>query len=503
MKYDVIVIGSGLGGLVSALILAKEGKKVAVIEKNNQFGGNLQTFSRNKVLFDTGIHYVGSLDKGQNLHQLFNYLEIIDDLKYEKLDSQHFDKISFDGDSNFYPFAQGYDHFINELSNYFPEEKENIISYCQCIQETCNLFPWYNIEIGGIYDSEILSVNAKEKINSFTSNKKLQAVLAGNNFLYVGLDEHSPFYIHALILNSYIKSSFRFIHGGSQITKALIKQLKNNQAEVFKHQEVNEFIFENDELIGLKTKEGKTFYSDLFISNIDPKTTMNFVGKDKLRNLYFNRIQNQIPLPSVFCLHLVLKPNTFPYINFNHYHFKNSDDVWNATNYSEDEWPKNFMISCSVEESNQQFAKTLTIMTYMNFDDCKNWEDTYNTRSHSNERGLEYENFKKNKEEKLINEVEKLYPNIKESIAFQYSASPLSYRDYIGGENGNLYGYIKDCQNPLVSKISPSTKIKNLFLTGQSVNLHGALGVTIGGFITCSEILGYDYLIQKVKAKNE
>ena len=61
--YDVVVIGSGLGGLVSALLLAQEGKKVCVLEKNNQYGGNLQTFVRDKTIFDTGVHYIGALNK--------------------------------------------------------------------------------------------------------------------------------------------------------------------------------------------------------------------------------------------------------------------------------------------------------------------------------------------------------------------------------------------------------------------------------------------------------
>ena len=72
-KYDVVIVGSGLGGLVSAVILAKEGKRVCVLEKNNQYGGNLQTFVRDKTIFDTGIHYIGGLSEGQNLYKYFKY----------------------------------------------------------------------------------------------------------------------------------------------------------------------------------------------------------------------------------------------------------------------------------------------------------------------------------------------------------------------------------------------------------------------------------------------
>jgi all-trans-retinol 13,14-reductase len=70
-EYDILVIGSGLGGLVSALVLAKEGLKVCVLEKNNQYGGNLQTFSRDKLIFDTGVHYLEDFQKGRTLTVFF------------------------------------------------------------------------------------------------------------------------------------------------------------------------------------------------------------------------------------------------------------------------------------------------------------------------------------------------------------------------------------------------------------------------------------------------
>ncbi len=63
-----------------------------------------------------------------------------------------------------------------------------------------------------------------------------------------------------------------------------------------------------------------------------------------------------------------------------------------------------------------------------------------------------------------------------------------------------MYGYVKDVSNPLFSFISPRTKIENLFFTGQSLNMHGILGVTISGVVTCSEILGGKYLIDKIIA---
>ena len=111
-KYDVVIVGSGLGGLACGTILAKEGYKVCVLEKNKQIGGNLQTYVRDRVIFDSGVHYVGGLGKGQNLYQLFRYLGIMDKVKIRKMDEDVFDAIVFNGDPVVYKYAQGYDNFI-------------------------------------------------------------------------------------------------------------------------------------------------------------------------------------------------------------------------------------------------------------------------------------------------------------------------------------------------------------------------------------------------------
>ncbi len=274
-KYDIVIIGSGLGGLVSAILLAKEGKSVCVLEKNNQYGGNLQTFVRDKTIFDTGIHYIGGLSEGENLHKYFTYIGIMDHLKLKKMDEDAFDLITFDDDKTEYPHAQGYENFIKQLAVYFPEEEETIRKYCKQLIYTCDSFPLYNLKQGEGYHSDVLSINAKQYLDELTDNEKLKAVLAGSNFLYAGIADKTPFYVHALSVNSYIQSSWRCLKGGSQITKLLIKELRKYGGEVYKHREVTGFGFEDDKLISVKTKNEEEYFGDIFISNIEPKTTLN------------------------------------------------------------------------------------------------------------------------------------------------------------------------------------------------------------------------------------
>ncbi len=497
-QYDVVIIGSGLGGLVSAILLAKEGYSVCVLEKNNQFGGNLQTFVRDRTIFDTGIHYIGGLSEGQNLYKYFQYLGIMDDLKLKKMDEDGFDIISFEEENEEFPHAQGYENFVNQLLPFFPDEKENIEKYCENVRTTCDSFPLYNLEWEGKYDSEILSINAKQSIDEITKNEKLRAVLAGSNFLYAGIKDKSPFYVHALSVNSYIQSSWRCINGGSQITKQLIKQLKKNGGEIYKYKEAIRFETEENNVTSVTMRDGSTVAANIFISNIEPKTTLRMVGEDKFRKSFFNRIESLEGVISAFSLYIVFKPKTFKYINHNYYHFKNSKMVWTAFEYDETTWPKAYMASMNASSKEEQWADGMTFITYMNFEDLKAWEGTFNTTANKNDRGETYESFKIRKAERFLREIEIKFPGIRDCIQSIHTSTPLSYRDYIGGHNGNMYGYVKDSNNPMKSFIAPKTKLDNLYLTGQSINMHGVLGVTIGAVVTCSEIVGKEYLVNKI-----
>ncbi|QIY92008.1 phytoene desaturase family protein [Chryseobacterium gallinarum] len=499
-EYDILVIGSGLGGLVSALVLAKEGLKVCVLEKNNQYGGNLQTFSRDKLIFDTGVHYLGGLSKGQNLNRFFSYLEIMDELELQKMDEDGYDRISFGEEDFEYPHAQGYQNFVEQLSRYFPEERENLENYCEEIQYVCSQFPRYHVVGKESYNEEILHLNTKRFIESVTPNRKLQAVLLGSNFLYAGDSENIPFYVHALTVNSYIQSAYKCVKGGSQISKLLIRKLRQYGAEIHKHAEVSEFIFnENNVLASVKTRDGKVYNARQFISNIEIRSTIKLIGEERLKKSFLNRVLSWKPVSSCFSVYLVLKPRSIPNFNYNIYHYSSEDLVWNAFHYQTDAWPETYMLSSTPSKTHAEFAESLTAISYMDFDEVKEWSHTFNTVADEHERGEAYEKFKLDKTEKMLNALEKKIPGLRHSIKKIYTSSPLSYRDYIGSFEGNMYGYMKSSDNPLKTMVSPRTKIDNLFLTGQSVNMHGILGVTIGAFNTCSEILGKDKIDKRLR----
>ncbi|UCG27757.1 MAG: NAD(P)/FAD-dependent oxidoreductase [Bacteroidales bacterium] len=498
-KYDVIIIGGGLGGLICSAILGKEGYRVCIIEKNKKIGGSLQTFSRNGVKFDVGVHYFGGFNKGQNLYQLFKYFGLHKELNVQRLDMNGFDRITFSHDKHEYPLSQGYDNFKQNLLKYFPKEKKALQTYIDYLKEMCNNFPLYNLTTRNkkVLGAKFEELNTRDLIASITSDKKLQNVLAGTNPLYAGEPEKTPFYLHALINNSYIESAWRCIGGGSQIAYHLMKLIKRYNGSFLLNSEVKRLIIRKGMVEAVVLDNGEQIDVDKVISNVHPAATMEMIDPGMIRKAYRNRILSLENTVSAFLVNIVLQKGFLDYWNYNRYHYK-KENVWVCHRYNEKNWPLGMVIFMSSNRGPDGYAEGITIMSYMNFSDVARWANTFNTVTKPGDRGKDYHEFKKRKAEKLIDAAEEIIPGLRNHTISYSASTPLTLRDYLGTKNGAIYGIMKDCRNPLRTFISPRTKIQNLFLTGQNLDLHGLLGVTISSVLATSELLGMPALINKI-----
>jgi all-trans-retinol 13,14-reductase len=167
--------------------------------------------------------------------------------------------------------------------------------------------------------------------------------------------------------------------------------------------------------------------------------------------------------------------------------------------HTEENWPLGYGIFFSASSRSEIYAESMTILAYMRYDEVKAWENTFNTVSAEDNRGEDYETFKKRKAEILLDCVEEKFPGLRDRIKTYYTATPLSYRDYIGNDDGSMYGIVKDYRNPLKTFISPRTKLPNLYLTGQNLNLHGILGAAMSGVVTCTALMGNDNVVDKIR----
>jgi all-trans-retinol 13,14-reductase len=501
-QYDVAIIGSGLGGLECGYILAKEGYKVCILEKNRQFGGNLQIFVRDRAIFDTGIHYIGGLAEGQNLNRYFKYFGLMDKLKLKRMDMDGFDVISFSNHEKEYKHAQGYENFIEVLSRDFPRERKAIVEYCDKIREVTQQFPLYNLNSGqkDILSTKILEVNARDYINSVTKDEMLRNVLAGSNPLYAGNGDRTPLYVHALVVNTYIESSWKCVDGGSQIATLLVKSIKSMGGKVRNYSRVSKIRCEGERAQYAELENGERIFAKTFISNIPPADTLELLENSRIRPAYRHRISELNNTISVFTLNIVMKENTFPYLNHNIYHYAKKD-VWNEIHYKDSEWPTSYALFTPYTAKSETYTDSIALMSYMKYSDVSKWAYTRNTiPKEQRPRGADYDDFKLARSEKLISFIEEKFPDIRSKIKSHYASTPLTFRDYIGVRDGSMYGIEKDASDPLKSFISPKMKVENVLLTGQNLNMHGVLGVTVSAVLTCSQLLGADYLLGKINA---
>lgn len=494
-KYDAVISGAGLAGLICGSILSRNGMKVCILEKNPRIGGCLQSFTRKGVTFDTGVHYIGSLDKGQILERCFTYLGLTEKISVRRMNEDGYDIITFGNDENIYRHPMGQERYIDVMSSMFPEERAGIKKYCEILRCVNDSFPINNLKTAeGVIDSGYFNTSVIDFLRSVTDNKKLQSVMAGTNLLYAGISDHTPMFIHSLINYSYMQSAYRLVGGSEQIADILSEQIIKNGGEIFTGKEVVRYIH-NDagEIKAAELKSGDLFEGSSFISTVHPSLSVRMIDPKYLRKTYISRIAELENTISVFGLYLVMRDGCFPYTDSNYYHYS-GDNVWVAESYDSAVWPESFFMSITPQSGDEKFARGVNILCCMKFDDVAKWSNTTVEK-----RGSEYKDFKEIKARSVISLIEKRFPGFSGMIESYYTSTPLTYRDYTATVDGSIYGISHDSENFIRSHISSKTKIPNLFFAGQSVSLHGVLGVAVSSIMTCGNIIGLDSLVNQIK----
>ena len=494
--YDILIIGSGLGGLVCGYILSKNGLKMAILEKQPVLGGCLQSFVRQDVRFETGMHYIGSIRPGEALHRFFSYLDLLKDLQLDMLDRDGYDIISCRGDR--YAFANGREAFVETLARKFPHEQQNLQRYMETIRQIGQSSPLYSFshfDSINLLSPEYVKVSVNESVEGIVKDPVLQEVLVGNLPLYAGRRDHTPMYVHALISDFYNHSAARIVGGSDAIAQSLATSVQRHGGACFTSQRVIAVDCDSEKAVAVRTASGERFTARYIVSDIHPELLIDMIDSHLFRHAYKERIRSMQQTVSNFTVYLKFKPGCMPYRRHNFFHYKK--DVWNCEDYTPADWPRNFLYMHQAAEPQARWARNAVLIAYMRWDEVQQWADT--TLHH---RGRSYEEFKQHKAELLLDALERELPGTKAAIEAYWTSTPLTYRDYTGTKEGSMYGIMRDKNFPTQTLVTQRTKIPNLFLTGQNINSHGILGVIIGAILTCSEIIGADTIIRQIQQHN-
>lgn len=505
-KFDAVIIGSGLGGLQCAYILAKHGQNVCVLEKERNAGGCLQSFKRGRINFDTGFHYAGALGKGEVLNNIFNYFHLMD-LPWHQMDRDGFDEILLGEKS--YLIPNGYEQFSEKMSEYFPERRREIHEYAgflktigehildplsaqkQAGQEGSSSA---SASAAAFASDSLFSTNAYNYLKEKLKDELLIGVLSGNPFKIELCKESLPLYTFAQINSSFIRSAWRLKGRGSLIADSLCRQIKEMGGTVLYDCRVTELIEKEGIITEAAVAGGEHIAAERFISDIHPAATLALIkNSSAIRPVFRRRISSLHQTFGSFTVNITLKKNSLPYIDRNICCC--SPEIKSPWEIASKLTPKltnrkinSVMISFQVPDSKDiTSCNALDLIAPMGFDEVSKWKNEA-----SGKRGVEYNEFKQRKAEECISLAESCLPGLKDAVENMSCSTPLTYLDYTGTSGGSAYGIRKDCNNVLFTLLSPKTPESNLFFTGQNLNLHGILGVSITSFLTCSEILGND-----------
>ena len=240
MKYDVIVVGSGLGGLECASILSRSGLSVLVLEKGAQAGGCMQSYCRRGMWYDTGFHYVGGLGEGQSLYAPFRYLGLLD-LPWKRLDFC-FDRISVGGRN--FVFAEGFDEFARMLAEDFPAERSALCEYASLLRragEERFLSPGMSAGEADLL-SPMSGVGAYSYLSEKFRDPLLVDVLSGASLKMELRKESLPLFTFVHGNSSFIESSWRLKGDSSLIVRSLADTIRSYGGEIICRSEVVELV---------------------------------------------------------------------------------------------------------------------------------------------------------------------------------------------------------------------------------------------------------------------
>lgn len=487
MIYDFIIVGAGVSGMTSALILAQAGYSVALVEKNPQTGAIIRGFRKNGLQIDTGFHYAGGMEAGGPLDRFFRYLGLADKLVPEPMPCTGFDLVRFESHRFEFAFPADPERLREALIRAFPAEQTGIEIYLAAVEQACRQVPFLNpgadvaVQLPG-------AATLGEMLDHWFSDPLLKDLLAVHGMLYGMSPEETPFALHAAVVDAYYRSPCGLAGGGHSLAAAFDAELARQGVELFLDFGVVALDVDGGTFQGVRLADGRRIAGNGCVFTAHPKLLLDLTPADTFRTSYRQRLAGlEDTVPACLLYGGLTAPMGAKRANL--FVLPQLGQIGRPPRSGVSDGPVYITRASGVAGTEQEGFLAVFPVHRELMGPC--------LENDANASVAEYPSFKQELAEQMRAALQQRCPELSGRMTWCEAATPRSLRRYNHSPGLGLYG-VKHS----VSQINPQplTKVRGLLLAGQGIAAPGILGTICSAFITCGLVVGHDRLKHGLRA---
>ncbi len=513
-KYDVIIIGSGIGGLTAGCYLALKGVKALIVEQMNYPGGCICEFRHKGFYFDGGPTSVSFL---KILKKIYGDFGLWDDINLVRVHHQMLAP-------NFNIEINDRDTLIEELGKVYPESKKEIGNFFKHLKKLVDAInpiydhhPSYKEGVRRILAQitmplfhfrtfytalKYTNISKKQTIEKYIkTNEELKQFLLATGYSEIATVDL------AFMWETFTGDLYYPKGGMVELIKPLVRFFNEHGGDILYTKRVEKIATDGKKATELQLNDGNVLSAPFYISNSDYKRTfLHYIGEDKLNAKLVDKLKKAEvtePILNLFLglnidvkdLPVIKKPNSMLFLDDGVPHYmldKNDPDYYKKVHLSA------YIPSYNDYNLNQPGKTSFILATIGNY----HFKDMWKTQD--GKRGEDYYKLKDEISEILIQRLEKIIPDIRKYIVYKSLATPFTYERYTLTWEGASCGwagakdkaFFKSYQEAAMGHLTP---FKNLYMAGQWTYFNGG----IPSAMTSGRTTGMDVaaLVKKSKKK--